>query len=104
MRCCWAFWRALIKGVAAKLVADVTARSSEARIIVLITILLCVAVADVTTLCRHLTSEHAQDARHAARMNVRAVTKSYGITKGLMAMKMNGMTELQAARAARRDA
>jgi hypothetical protein len=29
---------------------------------VLITILLCVAVADVTTLCRHLTSEHAQDA------------------------------------------
>src|SRR4030095_6802389 len=62
MRCCWAFWRALIKGVPAKLLADVTARSSEARIILLITILLCVAVADVTTLCRHLTSEHAQDA------------------------------------------
>jgi hypothetical protein len=40
----------------------VTARSSEARTIVLITILLCGAVADVTTLCRHLTSEHAQDA------------------------------------------
>ena len=45
MRCCWAFWRASIKGVPAKPVADVTARSSEARIKVLITILLCVAVA-----------------------------------------------------------
>src|SRR4051812_2179309 len=62
IRCCWAFWRALIKGVPAKLLADVTARTSEARIKVLITILLCVAFADVTTLCRHLTSEHAQDA------------------------------------------
>src|SRR6185436_8895261 len=61
MRCCWAFWRASIKGVPAKPVADVTARTSEARIIILITILLCVAVAGCDDIMSALDLRHAQD-------------------------------------------
>ena len=75
------FWRALIKGVPAKLVADVTARTSEARIKVLITILLCVAVAGCDDTMSALDQRTRTGWVTRARTNVRAVTKSHEITK-----------------------
>jgi len=66
--------------VPAKLVADVTARSSEARITVLITILLCVAVAGCDDTMSALDRRTRTGWVRWVARNVRVVTKTLEIT------------------------
>ena len=60
MRCCSGVLACVDQGVPAKLVADVTARSSEARITVLITILLLAVAGCDDTMSALGPAEHAQ--------------------------------------------